>query len=64
MIVVPSGPLSSLQLGEIVRRDHIRQKILAQGWQVVGTSSEGLRRRIAIDTAAMTDVIRRHHIRP
>ena len=51
-------------LGEIVRRDHIRQKILAQGWQVVGTSSEGLRRRIAIDTAAMTDVIRRHHIRP
>lgn len=51
-------------LAETVRREDIRQKILAQGWQVVGTSPEGLRRRIETDTAAMADVIRRNHIRP
>ena len=51
-------------LGGIVRRDDIRQKILAQGWQVVGTSPEGLHRRIDTDTAAMADAIRRNRIRP
>ena len=54
--------LASL-LSDIVRRDDIRQKLMAQGWQVVGTSPEGLRRRIAIDTAAMADVIRLNNIR-
>ena len=44
-------------LTDIVRREDIRQKIFAQGWQVVGTSSEGLRRRIESDTAVMADVI-------
>ncbi len=51
-------------LTEIVRREDIRQKIFAQGWQVVGTSSEGLRRRIESDTAVMADVIARNNIRP
>lgn len=50
-------------ISEIVRRDDIRQRMLAQGWQVAGTSPEGLRRRIEIDTAAMADVIRRNNIR-
>ena len=49
---------------DIVRREDIRQKIFAQGWQVVGTSSEGLRRRIESDTAVMADVIQRNNIRP
>lgn len=51
-------------LAEIVRRPEMRQKILAQGWQVAGTSSEGLANRIRKDTAAMADVIRRNNIQP
>ena len=51
-------------LAGIVRRDDIRQKMFAQGWQVVGASPEGLRRRIETDTTAMTEVIRRNNIRP
>lgn len=51
-------------LAEIVRRPDIRQKILNQGWQVAGTSPEGLAKRIAADTAAMADVIRQNNIRP
>ncbi len=51
-------------LTEIVRRPDIREKILAQGWQVVGTSPEGLANRIRQDTAAMADVIERNKIRP
>lgn len=51
-------------LAEIVRRPDIRQKILNQGWQVAGTSPEGLAKRIAADTAAMAEVIRRNNIRP
>lgn len=48
----------------IVRREDIRQKIFVQGWQVAGTSPEGLARRIQSDTAVMADVIRRNDIRP
>lgn len=51
-------------LAEIVRRPEIRQKILAQGWQVVGTSSEGLANRIRKDTAAMAEVIQKNNIKP
>ena len=51
-------------LAEIVRRPDIRQKILNQGWQVAGTSPEGLAKRIAADTAAMTEVIRKNDIKP
>lgn len=51
-------------LAEIVRRPEIRQKILHQGWQVAGTAPEGLAKRIAADTAAMADVIRKNHITP
>jgi len=51
-------------LAEIVRRPDIRQKILNQGWQVAGTSPEGLAKRIAADTAAMAEVIRQNNIRP
>lgn len=54
----------SAVLTEIVRRPDIRQKILNQGWQVAGTSPEGLARRIAADTAAMSDIIRKNDIRP
>ncbi|WP_374409049.1 Bug family tripartite tricarboxylate transporter substrate binding protein [Hydrogenophaga sp.] len=51
-------------LAEIVRRPDIREKILNQGWQVAGTSPEGLAKRIAADTAAMAEVIRKNDIKP
>jgi tripartite-type tricarboxylate transporter receptor subunit TctC len=51
-------------LAEIVRRPEIRQKILNQGWQVAGTSPEGLAKRIKSDTEAMADVIRKNNIKP
>jgi tripartite-type tricarboxylate transporter receptor subunit TctC len=50
-------------LADIVRQPEVRQKILAQGWQVTGTSPEGLARRIRADTTAMAEVIRRNGIR-
>ena len=53
--------LSAL-LVEIVRRPDVREQILAQGWQVAGTSPEGLANRIRADTAAMSDVILRNGI--
>ncbi|WP_246316125.1 Bug family tripartite tricarboxylate transporter substrate binding protein [Tepidicella baoligensis] len=54
----------SAALAEIVRRPEIRDKIFALGWQVAGTSAEGLANRVRVDTARMRDVIERHNIRP
>lgn len=54
----------SMALAEIVRRPEIREKIFAQGWQVAGTSAEGLANRVRVDTARMRDVIERNQIRP
>ena len=51
-------------LAEIVRRPEVREKLFNQGWQVAGTSPEGLAKRIQRDTAEMGEVIRRNHIRP
>ena len=55
--------LSAL-LAEIVRRPEVREKLFNQGWQVAGTSAEGLAKRIQRDTAEMGEVIRRNNIRP
>lgn len=54
----------AMLLTDFVRRPEIRQAILNQGWQVAGTSPEGLAQRVQADTAAMTDVITRNNIRP
>jgi tripartite-type tricarboxylate transporter receptor subunit TctC len=51
-------------LSEIVRRPEVRARIYAQGWQVAGTSPEGLARRIQRDTQQMRAVIERNQIRP
>lgn len=51
-------------LADIVRQPEVRQKILAQGWQVVGTSAEGLAKRMQADAAVMADVIRKNNIQP
>ena len=49
--------LSAL-LGEIARSPEVRARLFAQGWQVAGTSAEGLANRIAADTRMLGGVIR------
>jgi tripartite-type tricarboxylate transporter receptor subunit TctC len=44
-------------LSEIARTPEIRQKLFQQGWQVAGTTSEGLANRIKMDTASLGQVI-------
>ena len=51
-------------LADIVRRPDVREKIFQQGWQVAGTSAQGLANRIQRDTAKMRAVIERNQIRP
>jgi len=55
--------LSAL-LSDIARSPEIRQKLFQQGWQVVGTSAEGLARRIRLDAALFGAVIATHGIQP
>lgn len=45
-------------LSEIARGPEVRAKLFAQGWQVAGTSAEGLAHRIAADTQMLGGVIR------
>jgi len=48
--------LSSL-FSDIARSPEMRQKLFQQGWQVQGTSSEGLANRVKADTALLGGVI-------
>jgi tripartite-type tricarboxylate transporter receptor subunit TctC len=48
--------LSTL-ISEIARTPEVRQKLFQQGWQVAGTSSEGLANRIKSETALLGGVI-------
>ncbi len=50
-------------LAEIARRPEIREKLFQQGWQVTGTTAEGLARRIQGDAQLLGDVIRAHNIK-
>jgi len=54
--------LSAL-VSEIVRTPEVRAKLFQQGWQVVGSSSEGLANRIKADTAQLGGVIRARGIK-
>ncbi|MBA2965083.1 MULTISPECIES: Bug family tripartite tricarboxylate transporter substrate binding protein [Ramlibacter] len=54
--------LSSL-IAEIARMPDVRQKLFQQGWQVAGTSSEGLANRIKADTALLGGVIQMRGIK-
>jgi tripartite-type tricarboxylate transporter receptor subunit TctC len=47
----------------IVRAPEQRQRLYAQGWQVVGSSPEGLANRMRQDTALLGGVIARQGIR-
>lgn len=48
----------SVLLSEIARSPEVRARLFAQGWQVAGTSPEGLANRIAADTRLLGGVIR------
>ncbi len=54
--------LSAL-LSDIARSPEMRQKLFQQGWQVVGTTSEGLANRIKADTSLLRGVISAHGIK-
>lgn len=62
----PKAQLDKLAavLAQVVRRPEVREKLYAQGWQVAGTSPQGLANRIQQDTATMQEVIQRSRIRP
>ncbi len=49
-------------VSEIVRGPEMRQRLFQQGWQVVGSSPEGLKHRIEADTQALGEIIRRQKI--
>lgn len=51
-------------LTQIVRRPDVREKIFQQGWQVAGTSPQGLANRVRTDTEKMKAVIETNNIRP
>ncbi len=55
--------LSAL-FSDIARAPEMRQKLFQQGWQVAGTSAEGLARRIKLDTALLGGVIAQLDIKP
>ncbi len=52
----------SALVSEIVRSPEMRQRLFQQGWQVVGSSPEGLRNRIEADTRALGQIIRQQKI--
>jgi tripartite-type tricarboxylate transporter receptor subunit TctC len=58
-----AAKLSAL-LVEIARSPEIRQKLFQQGWQVAGTSPEGLTNRIKLDTAELGGIIATRGIKP
>ena len=53
--------LSAL-VSDIARSPEMRQRLFQQGWQVQGSSSEGLKNRIEADTKALGEIIRQQKI--
>ena len=67
MAAPASKPAAHIQqhsalVSDIVRAPEMRAKLFHQGWQVVGSSPEGLANRIASDTAALGHIIRSQKI--
>jgi tripartite-type tricarboxylate transporter receptor subunit TctC len=50
-------------IGEIARTPEVRQKLFVQGWQVAGTSPEGLANRIKSETALLGGIIQMRGIK-
>jgi tripartite-type tricarboxylate transporter receptor subunit TctC len=53
----------SRTISEIARSPDVRQKLFQQGWQVAGTSAEGLANRVKADTALLGGVIQMRGIK-
>ena len=51
------------EVPRIIRDAEIRQKLFSQGWQAVGTSSDGLRSRIKEETAVLGTIIQTRGIK-
>lgn len=49
-------------ISDIVHRPEVRQQLFVQGWQVAGTSPEGLANRMKQDTALLGGIIRMRNI--
>jgi tripartite-type tricarboxylate transporter receptor subunit TctC len=56
-----ASKLSAL-VSDIVRSPDMRARLFQQGWQVVGSSPEGLRNRVDADTKALEKIIRSQKI--
>jgi len=52
----------SVAVSEIVRSPDMRTRLFQQGWQVVGSSPEGLRNRIQADAQTLGNIVRKQHI--
>jgi len=61
---MPAAVASQLSavVSEIVRSPGMRERLFQQGWQVVGSSPEGLRNRIEADTKALGAIVRSQKI--
>ena len=59
----PIATRLSTLFSEIARSPDMRQKLYAQGWQVAGTSAEGLALRIQSDTSLLGGVIAARNIK-
>ena len=61
---MPSAQVRKLSalISSIVRSPEMRQRLFQQGWQVVGSSPEGLKNRIDADTKALGEIIRQQKI--
>ena len=59
----PVAARLSALISEIARSAEIRQKLFQQGWQVAGTTAEGLAIRIQADTALLGAVISQRGIK-
>ena len=61
---MPSAQVHRLSaiVSEIVRSPEMRQRLFQQGWQVVGSSPEGLKNRIDADTQALGAIIHQQKI--
>ena len=64
-VTLPKPVVAKLSaiFSEIARSPDMRQKLYAQGWQVAGTSAEGLALRIQSDTALLGGVIADRNIK-
>lgn len=60
----PVAARLSALLSDIARTPEMRQKLFQQGWQVAGTSAQGLANRIHADSAALGAIIATRGIKP